>query len=348
MTIDLPARPRDYWPTTGWREVDPARSGLDPVRLEAAESRLLGDYPHIDSFLVVHGGALVHARHSGDSAPDVLHNLKSATKSVTSMLVGIALDTGDLSGVAATLGDLLPEQFTASSDPQTRAITVRDLLTMRSGLDWAEWRGTTLQMFASNHWLRFILEREQAAEPGTRHNYSTGDSHLLAALLQRATGMNLLDYADLYLFGPLGIERRAWDTDPQGVPIGGSELQLSAGDMAKLGFLMLNGGAWDGDQIISTAWVKASFTPHALNTPAGDGLPRLDYGYQWWLRAQGDYPSAMAVGFGGQFITVIPALDLVIVMTGDLANIPDGFQDNRMIRAFNVVQDDVVPAATGL
>ena len=338
---------RDYWPTTGWRTAPPDQHGIDGEQLAATNDTLNTHYPHLDSFLVVRSGYLVAEYYRDSSGPDVLHNVKSVTKNVTSALTGIALQTGDLANLDETLGFLLPEAMSTVEDRHKRDITVRDLLTMRSGLHWEEWRGSTQQMTASPNWVRFVLEQPLAAAPGTAHNYSTGNTQILAALLQKSTSMNLLDYADLYLFGPLGIEHRTWPADPQGIQVGGAELALTARDMAKFGLLYLDGGLWDGAQLLPTTWVQDSHTPHAnVISEDGEDCVKLDYGYQWWLRRQGPHASALAVGFGGQYVYVVPALDLVVVITGRLANVPESFRDNRMLCLFNVVQDHVVPAIT--
>ncbi|MBN2303725.1 MAG: serine hydrolase, partial [Anaerolineae bacterium] len=362
QTLKSPPSP-DIWPTAGWQTASPADQGLDAQRLNAAVEHLDARYPHLDSLLIVRGGYMVleHDRARAASAADIapLRNIKSVTKSVLAALLGIAIQIGDLGGLHDTLGELLPEQFTTASDPRTRAITVEHLLTMRSGLEWAEWEGSTQHMTASPDWVRFVLDRPLAHDPGAVFNYSTGDTHLLAAILQKATGMTALAYADLYLFGPLGIERRRWTADPQGISIGGAELALTPRDMAKFGFLVLNHGQWDGQPVLPAAWVHAMMRPRATvfsgetdgktdGSAPPDDCARLEYGYLWWLRKQGDHASALAVGYGGQYIYVIPALDLVIVLTGDLSAgpraIPPAFRDNRMLCQFDFVADHILPA----
>jgi CubicO group peptidase (beta-lactamase class C family) len=337
--------PRDYWPTHGWRTADPAEQGMDSDLLARAVDHLTADYPHFDSLIIARHGLIVAEQYSGKSGRDVLHNLKSVTKSVLSILIGIALDTGDITSLDDTLGQIFADQFTSGSDPQKRAITIRHLLALRSGLDWKEYGPSTVQMTASPNWVNFVLKQPVIHEPGKFHNYSTGDTQLLSAVLQRLTGMSALDFADLYLFDPLGITRRVWPADPQGTTIGGSELALAARDMAKIGYLMLNQGMWEGQSIVSADWVKLSTMRHSLVIPAAaKDCPEVGYGYLWWLRPQGDYASFLAVGFGGQFITVIPALDLVVVLTGDLKTAPETFGDNRMLCFFDLVEDYVVTA----
>ncbi|HML22654.1 MAG TPA: serine hydrolase [Aggregatilinea sp.] len=341
------AATRDYWPTRGWREADPAARGMDVDKLAEADRVLAADYPNIESLLVVRSGDIVYARYNDGTGPDKPHNLKSATKSVLSSLVGIALNTGDLNSLDDPLSDFLPEMLPASADRRKRAITVRDLLRMRSGIEWNEWGGCTVEMTSRPNWLRFVLDQPLAHDPGEIHAYSTGDTQLLSAVLQRATGMTALDFADLFLFKPLGITQRTWTSDPQGYTIGGTELALSPRDLAKFAYLYLNGGRWENRQVIPAAWVAESTQQHSLVVPPDNSdRPPIGYGYLWWIREQAGHPSFMAVGFAGQFAYVIPDLDLIVVMNGRLRRVPAMFADNRMIREFNVVADYIVPAVT--
>jgi CubicO group peptidase (beta-lactamase class C family) len=337
--------PRDYWPTAGWRSADPSAHGMDAVRLAAAWDHLASQHPHLNSLLVVRGGYVVFEDYRDGAGPYRIAPVMSVTKSVVGALIGVALHTGDLLAIDEPLAYLLPAEFSGVDDRDKRAITLAHLLTMRSGLDWAEWGGTTQQMMASQDWVQFVLDQPLAHAPGTVFNYSTGDTHLLAAALHAATGMTPLDYADLYLFRPLGITRRAWNTDPQGLHVGGAGLALSPHDLALYGYLILNGGVWDGDALLPPGWARSSLTAHANVIPAGEAdCQRLDYGYLFWLRDQGAYASGMAVGYGGQYVYILPALDLVVVVTGSVRDVPDAFRDTRLMCAFNLVQDFVVPA----
>ena len=343
-TARQPATERRYWPTDGWREAFPEDHGLDSKQLNAARDHLSVHVPHMDSLLVVRGGYLVFEHYDRGDAR-TLRNVKSVTKSVTSALIGIALSTGDLDSIDELIGHLLPETFATVDDRRKRDITLRDLLTMRSGLEWAEYGADTVQMTTSPNWVQYVLGHALIRTPGTEFNYSTGDTQLLAAVLGKQTEMSALDYADLYLFGPLGITQRTWPADPQGINVGGAELALTSRDMAKFGYLYLNRGVWDGAQIIPETWIDESHVYHTMFDPAsGAECDVLGYGFLWWLRPQGDADSAIAVGFGGQFVYVIPALDMVVVMTGRLGNVPEAFRDNRMLCQFNLVEDFIVPA----
>jgi CubicO group peptidase (beta-lactamase class C family) len=330
--------------TDAWPAVTPDDVDLDADLLEAAHRYLREHVPHMDSLLIIRHGALAFERYMRGMTPDRPHNLKSATKSITSLLVGIALATGDLGGLDEPLGYILPELFAGVDERAKREITIRHLLTMRSGLAWDEYGASAIAMTASPDWVRYVLERPLAHAPGTHFNYSTGDTHLLAAALQKLTSMSLSEYAALYLFGPLGITRYTWPADPQGVTIGGAELSLTPRDLARIGYLALRGGLWRDEALVPAHWIAESHRSHvALST--GDSCAGLGYGYLWWVRPQGGYDSALAVGYGGQFAIVVPALDLLVVMTGDLSDVPPTFRNNQMLCGFNLVEDFIVPAA---
>lgn len=331
--------------TDTWPEVTPTDVDLDPDLLEAAHRHLREHVPHIDSLLVIRHGALAFERYMHDMVPDRLHNLKSATKSVTSLLAGIALATGDLGDLDEPLGYILPELFAGVDDRTKREITIRHLLTMRSGLAWDEYGASAIAMTASPDWVRYVLERPLAHPPGSQFNYSTGDTQLLAAALQRLTGLTLSEYAALYLFAPLGIARYTWPADPQGVTIGGAELSLTPRDLARIGYLALRGGKWGEETLLPADWIAESQRTH-VPLASDEGCAGLGYGYLWWVRPQAGYDSALAVGYGGQFAIVVPALDLLVIMTGNLSSaVPPAFRNNQMLCQFNLVEDFIVPAA---
>lgn len=330
--------------THTWPEVSPAEVGLDADLLEAAYRHLREHVPHMDSLLIIRHGGLAFERYMRGMTPDRPHNLKSATKSITSLLVGIALATGDLGGLDEPLGYIMPEIFAGVTERARREITIRHLLTMRSGLAWDEYGASAIAMTASPDWVRYVLEQPLAHPPGTHFNYSTGDTHLLAAALQKLTGMALSEYAALYLFAPLGITRYAWPADPQGVTIGGAELSLTPRDLARIGYLALRGGKWGEETLLPADWIAESQRTH-VPLASDESCAGLGYGYLWWVRLQAGYDSALAVGYGGQFAILVPALDLLVVMTGDLSAVPPAFRNNQMLCGFNLVEDFIVPAA---
>ena len=351
----------DYWPTAGWRTAPPAEVGMDPKVLAVLDTNV-AYHPQLRSLLVVRHGYLVYERywngdaHSGQEA-------FSVTKSFTAALVGIALGDHHLTSLDRTVGELLAAHLPPKADPRLAKVTVRQLLTMTSGLAGDTPPDgdpdLTYRLYDSRDWVRHILERKLVTRPGTTFAYSNASSHLLSAIVADTTGQTTLAFARAKLFAPLGIhtehafqpvgaafptpaEERAyerakvaWSTDPQGYHSGFAGLQLPARDLAKLGYLYLNGGHWDGVQILPASYVRAS-TQHQSQPPPGAAFD--GYGYQWWVTSDHGHPSFVAHGLGGQFIQVIPNLDLVVVITSDAEN---GRDD-----ALNLVAEAIIPALT--
>jgi CubicO group peptidase (beta-lactamase class C family) len=354
---------RDYWPTAGWRTAPPAEVGLDPKVLAKLDTNA-AYHPQLRSLLVVRHGYLVYERYwHGDAGSG--QEAFSVTKSFTSALVGIALGDHYLTGLDQTVGELLARHLPADADPRLAKVTVRQLLTMTSGLAGDDpTAGGDLDLLVrlrqSRDWVRHILGRRLATTPGTTFAYSNAGSHLLSAIVADATGQGTLAFARAKLFGPLGIHTQhalvgvdapnvspalrqayeraavAWPTDPQGYHTGFGGLKLPARDLAKLGYLYLNGGRWDGAQVVPAGYVRASTQAQSHPSP-GAGID--GYGYQWWMTSEHGHPSFLAMGFGGQFVQVIPDLDLVVVITSDAAN--------QRGDAQQLVGEAIIPASTG-
>jgi CubicO group peptidase (beta-lactamase class C family) len=355
---------RDYWPTNGWRTAPPKAQGMDPDVLAAIPGNVASLHPEVRSVLVVRHGYLVYERYwQGMTASDS-NDVQSVTKSVVSALVGIALGEGKLKGLDQTVGELLARHLPPDADPRLARVTLEQLLTMTSGLagDDPSLGGDphiSQRQGASRDWIRHILGRRLATNPGTSFAYSSATSQLLSAVVADATGQSTLAFARARLFGPLGIasakapapvfvahpspaavkayERApvAWPTDPQGYQLGFSLLKLPSRDLAKFGYLYLNGGRWDATQVIPAGYVAASTRPHS--TPPPDG-PGESYGYQWWVSSQAGHPSYLAHGRDGQLIEVVPDLDLVVVITSDA-------HQNRN-DAGELVSQAIIPAVT--
>jgi CubicO group peptidase (beta-lactamase class C family) len=358
-------RQRDYWPTNGWRTAPPNAEGMDPAVLAAIAGNVSSLYPEIRSVLVVRHGYLVYEHYwQGRTASDG-DNTYSVTKSVVSALVGIALGEGKLKGLDQPVGVLLARHLPHDADPRLARVTLEQLLTMTSGLagDDRSLGGDpriSQRQGASRDWVGHILGRRLATNPGASFAYSSATSQLLSAIVADAAGVSTLGFARARLFGPLGIASAkapqpvlvahpsqaavktyarapvAWPTDPQGYQLGFSGLKLPSRDLAKLGYLYLNGGRWDGRQVIPAGYVAASTRPHS--TPPPDSIGGESYGYQWWMTNQARHPSFRAVGYGGQLIEVVPDLDLVVVITSD-AN--QNRNDARLL-----VGQSIIPAVT--
>jgi CubicO group peptidase (beta-lactamase class C family) len=241
--------------------------------------------------------------------------------------VGIAIDQRFIAGVDQRVGGFFPDRSFANWDTAKQAMTLENLLTMTTGLDWPEADATFRQLYGSRDWVKFVLDEPMRSSPGSQFLYCSGCSHVLSAILQRQTGMNTRDFAQRELFEPLGITDAAWDTDTTGTPIGGWGLQLTPREMAKLGYLYLNGGRWDGRQIVSTDWVKTATRKHT-GTDSD-----LGYGYQWWIYPR--WGAYAALGRYGQTIFVIPNLNLIVVTTAAL----EGHDP-----IFDLIEEYIVPA----
>ena len=316
-----------YWPTKDWRTSSPEAQGMDGQKLTEMLAAIQQQRLNLHSLLIIRNGYLVSETYFGSYQPDTRHELYSCTKSFVATLVGIALDKGYITGTDQRILDFFPERTFANPAEQKAAMTLEDTLTMRTGLDWEEGDPTYAALYRSSDWIKYVLDEPMAATPGTQFVYCSGCSHVLSAIVQRTTGMNPRDFAEQYLFKPLGISNVRWDTDAEGTPIGGWGLQITPRDMAKLGYLYLRKGQWEGQPIVPAQWVENATRTH---TPT-DGS--LGYGYQWWT-----YPSLeayTALGRYGQTIFVIPKLDLIVVTTAQLDD-HDGI--------FQLIEQYIVPA----
>jgi CubicO group peptidase (beta-lactamase class C family) len=309
---------RDYWPNEGWQVADPKNKGLDSATLAQASQFLQDNYPHVSSFTVIRDGYIVWERFlGGRTNHNTQHDLHSVTKSVVSTLIEIAIYEGYIESVDQPILDFFPEYLAENPDTDKGDITIQDLLTMRSGIEWDEadppaWVGT------QTSWISRILSMPMAHAPGEVFNYSSADSHLLSAIIAKATGRTTLNFAGEYLLEPLGINNRQWRSDIQGINWGGTGLYLTSRNMAAIGLLYLGEGYWNGEYIFPPGWQADATRFHVSFRPndSEGTTPAIGYGYQWWLREQGGYESYMAIGYGGQYIVVIPELDLVVVLTG--------------------------------
>jgi CubicO group peptidase (beta-lactamase class C family) len=288
--------------------------------------------------LVVRNGYMVADATIFPFEPGSRHIIYSCTKSVVSALVGIAIEEGYIEGVDQPVLDFFPERAVTNLDADKQAMTLEDVLTMSTGLECRDsylyrWRGLR-EMQQSDDWVQFMLDLPMAEEPGTRFEYCNGASFLLSAVIQETTGMNALAFANEHLFGPLGIIDVEWSSSPQGITIGWSDLHLTPHDMAKIGYLYLNEGLWDGEQVVPADWVKASTREHIPARTLQDG-----YGYQWWVDdaalGGGIY---MALGYSGQYIVVVPDKDMVVVFVSNL-------EERDFYVPQELLNDFIIPAA---
>jgi CubicO group peptidase (beta-lactamase class C family) len=305
-----PSPPRAIWPTNGWAASTPEAQGIDSAVLADAFEQIRARHIPVNSLLIERHGNIVLDSYFYPFADHRTHNVYSVTKSVTSMLVGIAMAEHHLSDLNAPVYSLLPVQ--ASDDPRKAHLTLAHLLSMTSGLDCRSAGGASLlqQMLKSRHLAAYMLNRPSDAEPGTVFDYCGGNSEVVSAVLTRTTGTSALDMAREELFAPLGITHVAWPTDGDGVSHGWGDLELEPRDMAKLGYLWLHNGRWEDRQVIPADYLAQALTRH-INVQPG-----IDYGYGMWLYPGHSPVDFEANGTGGQRITVVPSLDMVEVTTG--------------------------------
>jgi len=313
----------------------PEEQGMDSNLLGRVFRDMGGESKGLHSLLVVRNRCLVFEAYWPPHHRDQKHYLNSATKAVLSALVGIAVHDGKLREDDLVVS-YFPDYVSADGDPRKKRISVKHLLTMSSGIFWPQSASENAsdQMGRSADWVRFILDRPMAAEPGSVTNYSNGDSHLLSAVLQKATGATALDFARKRLFEPLGISDVAWDSDPQGRSIGSAALQMRPVDMAKLGSLYLSYGQLETRRVLDRGWVEKSLTAHVKMPTAGGPA---GYGYYWWLYPERELFEAW--GGAGQRIGVLRDIGLVVVMTADIPN--DIPRSPFAARLYDIIRESV-------
>lgn len=299
----------DYWPTEGWRTSTPEEQGFDSLKMAEGVQALLDNQVEMDSLLIVRHGYVVLDAHFAPYDGTFPHDVASVTKSVMTTLIAIAAEQGKID-LDQPMVSYFPEREIANLDAWKQQITVRHLVSMRNGMESGcyEADAPTLDTMRANaDWVQAALDRPMAAEPGTEFCYDSPGMHLLSAILQEATGMTAFEFAQQTLFAPLGIQDVMWESDPQGYTRGWGDLHLLPEDMAKIGFLWLHRGQWDGQQVVAEAWVLNSVRAHSKFIE-----PDFGYGYGWWV-TWGDY---QATGRGGQRIRVIASRDTLVVVTG--------------------------------
>jgi CubicO group peptidase (beta-lactamase class C family) len=330
------------WPTRGWAIATPESQGLDSARLDQASACIASFNPTRYSLLVIRNGYLVYERYYRGSNAAQTNNIKSMSKRILSVLTGIALQEGRLRGLDQKLSEFYPEYFGPNLDARKRDITLKHILTMSAGFQWAENTSNSDRLWASRNWLQTMIEWPMATVPGVVFNYNTGLTHLLSGILTRVSGASTLAYANSRLFGPLGISCNRWTQDPMGIYFGGSEVWLTARDLAKFGYLALRNGRWEDREIVPEPWLRESSRIQVRN---GMGWPMGDYGYLWWSKPQQGYPVILASGYGGQHVLLVPDLDLMVVTTSDstIAN----EHTNVYTQLFDVLWSYIIPAVTG-
>ena len=312
----------------------PASIALEPAAKAAAE------LPRLFSLLVSWRGELVLERYFNGARAARPANIKSASKSVIAALVGIAVARELIADVDQPIATFFPE-LAVDKDPRKRDITIEDLLTMRSGLESTSGRnyGAWVQ---SPNWVRYALSRPIVSEPGTKVEYSTGSSHVLSAILSKATKASTWQFAQEQLARPLGFTLARWPQDPQGIFFGGNEMLMTPRQMIAFGELYANDGRVGERQVLPRSWIEKTVVPRGRSRWGSD----REYGYGWWIRELGGRNTYYAWGYGGQFIFVVPDLDLVVVTTSRSDVSRDRRDHNDGI--YHIVGELVIPALAAL
>jgi len=309
----------EYWPTSQWRNCQPEEVGMNSFVLTDLYNeikKLVSSGVEMHSLIIIKDGYIVAEDYfSDDYGVDSLHPIHSCTKSITSALVGIAIDQGHITKVDEFMTSFFPDLEIQNLTAEKDQITLKHLLTMSTGIEWYEFeylysdeRNTFRQWVNSENKVQFVLDQPMVATPGTKFSYNTGISHVLSAILERSTNVRTDSFAVENLLSSLGITDYYWPLDNQGVAYGGNTVRLRPRDMARFGYLYLKNGEWDGKQIVPADWVQVSQQKHMARKYISNNY----YGYQWWVS---NYNTYSAVGYGGQWITIIPQHNLVVVFT---------------------------------
>jgi CubicO group peptidase (beta-lactamase class C family) len=306
------------WPTKEWQTSSPEEQGMDSKEL--AKLVDFGTMHGFDSLMVVRHGKMVAEAYYAPSSAGIPHAVRSVTKAVISTLMAIVSKDGLLDSPSHRVLDFFDHRNIANLDDRKEAITVQNLLDMTSGMAWIQppygTAPSVIEMERSPDWVRFILDRPMSSAPGDSFNYSDGNAQLVSAIITKLTGMSALEYAKVKLFAPLGINEVFWPHDPQGISMGGYGLNLQPRDVAKIGYLYLRKGVWEGQELLPPAWIdKVSHATVDVHGESG-----LRYSNLFWALL--DKHVYMAVGAYRQVIMVFPDLDIVAVTTGRADNYP--------------------------
>jgi CubicO group peptidase (beta-lactamase class C family) len=309
-------------------------SAQGPATPLAQAGRAATELPQLHSLLVSWRGELIVEHYAKGIRASRLANIKSAAKSVISALVGIAIERGLIKSVREPIVTYFPE-LRRDPDRRKQAITVEDLLSMRSGLESTSFDNYGAWV-TSRNWVTHVLTRPIVSEPGTSMEYSSGSTHLLSAMLTRVSKRSTWQFAQETLGTPLGIALARWPRDPQGIYFGGNDMLMTPRQMIAFGELYLNKGRVKGRQVVPAAWVETSCVARTTSR----WNPDRQYGYGWWTRTLAGRRACFAWGFGGQYIFVFPDLDLVVVATST-TDVSDERRGHRRL-LFDLIERHII------
>jgi CubicO group peptidase (beta-lactamase class C family) len=367
MEVKQTFKERCYYPNNGWNPSQPEAQGVDSANISKIEQYLHENFPSYRSFMMIKNGYLVYEcrnkrtyeknsslifrnvlfqtlrflKKSNETLIDEhgeCYNLRSATKSIMSILLGIALDKQYINSIDEKVYKFLPS-YNFQNDKLKKEITIEHLITMKSGLASIEKGIKTFKLlFSDGDWINAILNLPMETRPGRSFIYNSANTHLLSAVLSNATKMSTYDFADHFLFQPLGIKNVYWEKDKKGYNFGGGNLFMKPHDMAKIGYLFLNNGILDGKEIVSKSWIEESLKGR-FEWEYG-----YHYGYLWYIRKEKaenqskEYITYSASGAGGQKIWVIPELDIVMVATSRT-----NFTGDKSYFLENIISNFILP-----
>ncbi|MHB1347340.1 MAG: serine hydrolase domain-containing protein [Candidatus Humimicrobiaceae bacterium] len=305
-----------YWPTAEWKIAAPESVGIDSVEISKGLNSIRENKTNIHSLMIVRNDSVILDSYFYPYDGSTYHDVASVTKSIMTTLIAIASDQGKLD-LDQPMLSFFPERIISSRDRMKEQITVRHLVSNSSGFLFEEKddKATIQAMMEKSDWIQAALDLPVVQQPGTHFGYFSPGMHLLSAILQEATGMSALEFANENLFEPLGIDINDvfWPSDPQGYNYGWGDLCLYPVDMAKIGFLFLHNGKWEDKQIVSSKWIEEA-TRKQLDTEPYRGE---DYGYGWWIsRPDEEISYYRADGRGGQRIVIVPSMNLLLIATG--------------------------------
>jgi CubicO group peptidase (beta-lactamase class C family) len=313
----------------------PSPPAPDRKRIDETVERAVA-LPNLRSLILSHDGNVLAERALQGARLDRPTNIKSASKTIMSALVGVAIERGVLQGTGQPIASILGPSIPSDADARIRQVTIGHLLSMQAGLERTSGRNYGAWI-GSGNWVRYALSRPFVDEPGGRMLYSTGSTHLLSAALTRASKRSTLELARDWLGEPLEITIAPWTRDPQGIFLGGNEMALSPRALHRFGEMYRMGGTIDGKRVVPESWISESWTPRTSSPFTGDR-----YGYGWFLREMRGHKAYYAWGFGGQMLYVIPSLGLTVTITSDSTE--PSREDNYVGQLHALVADGIVPA----
>lgn len=324
-----------------WEVSTPEAEGLSSDMLDSAFNQA-DQVGFIDALLVIRNGCIVAEEYYNGYNDSTTHNVMSVSKSFLSALAGIALDRGYLDSLDERMLDYFPEYIYPTIDPRKYDITIRHLLSMRMGIEHE--RYNYFQIYYSDNWIKTTIEFPLTYNPDERFAYNTFQTHLLSAIITKASGLNTFEFADSFLTGPMGITIDDWEQDPQGYYFGGNIMHFTPREMALLGYLYLHDGRLNNLQIVPKEWIELSLFPSAdFGSSEWGPVKNISYGYLWWLGQFNNYDLFMAIGHGGQFVIICPDLNLIVVTTAN-NRVDWDTADQQHLRVLEIVAGYVFPA----